>query len=106
MNVEVVLISADSPESNRRFRERMQIDFPLISDEDHAIADRYEVPISRKHPKALSYRDGFTQPAIFGYRGEEEVFRFIQKPGMLNLWGAARRPTSQQVLDAIRPRLS
>jgi len=102
-----LLISADSPERNRSFRQKMSIPaaWPLLSDEDHGAADRFGIPIARKHPKAWGYPDGFIQPAVFVYRGEEELFRFVQKPSMLNLWGAARRPTPRQVLDEVAPRL-
>jgi hypothetical protein len=84
----------------------MGIPWPLVSDEDHAIADRYGIPISRRHPKAPSYQDGFIQPAVFVYRGEEEVFTFVQVPKFTNLWGAARRPKPSQVLATIQPVLS
>ncbi|RMG09075.1 MAG: hypothetical protein D6731_20490 [Planctomycetota bacterium] len=106
MNVEPILISADPPERNRIFREKMHLPWPLLSDEDHAVADRYGVPVSRKHPKARSYRDGFLQPAVFVYRGDEEVFTFVAVPRFTNLWGAARRPSPRQVLEAVRPRLA
>lgn len=102
-----LLISTDSPARNTRFQESMKLpeDWQLLSDEDHAVADQYEIPISRKHPKAPSYSDGFIQPAIFVYRGEKELFRFIAIPSFMNLWGAARRPEPKQVLDAVRAKL-
>ena len=106
LGIQPLLISADSPSRNVRFRGRLDIPFPLLSDEDHAVADLYGIPISRKQPSARKYSDGFIQPAVFVYRGEEELYRFIQKPNMLNLWGAARRPTPEQVLEALRTRLS
>jgi peroxiredoxin len=83
----------------------MGIPFRLLSDEDHAAADLYGIPIARKHPKAWSYKDGFIQPAVFVFHGEREIFRFVQKPGMMNLWGAAGRPQPAQILDIIRPQL-
>jgi AhpC/TSA family len=105
LGAELLLVSADSPASNLRFRKALQIPFRLVSDEDHAVADRFGVPISHKHPKARSYQDGFIQPAVFAYRGEQEVFTFVQTPSFTNLWGAARRPTPRQVLDAIKAKL-
>jgi len=66
------------------------------------VADRHGIPISRKHPKAKSYADGFIQPAVFAYRGDEEVFTFVQTPKFTNLWGAARRPSPAQVLEALQ----
>jgi len=69
------------------------------------VADRFGIPIARKHPKAISYSDGFIQPAVFVYRGEEALFTFIQSPSFKNLWGAARRPTPKQILSELRPQL-
>ena len=106
MNVEPVLISTDTPERNTKFREKMVIDWPTLSDPLHEVADRYGIPISRKQPKSMSYKDGFIQPAVFVYAGEEEVFTFIQIPKFTNLWGAARRPEPSQVLAKIRGRLA
>jgi hypothetical protein len=90
-----------------KFRAKMAIpaDWVLASDEDHAVADQYGIAISRKHPKATSYQDGFIQPAVLVYRGEEPVYRFVQKPGMLNLWGAARRPEPAEVVCELRAKL-
>lgn len=101
------LISADPPAKNLKFRASMGLpqEWPLLSDEDHAVADQYEIPIARKHPKAGAYRDGFIQPAVFVYRGEEELFRFIAIPSFMNLWGAARRPEPRQVLEAFKKKL-
>lgn len=39
--VDVVGISPDPPERNRRFAEKEGLGFPLLSDEDHAVADAY-----------------------------------------------------------------
>jgi hypothetical protein len=104
LNVVPILISADPPERNKPFWvEKRGVPWPVLSDPDHAVADSYGIPISRKHPAARSYSDGFIQPAVLVYQGEQELFRFIAIPKFTNLWGAARRPTPAQVLDAIRP---
>jgi len=99
------LISTDWPERNRRFRAKQGFDFALLSDRDHAVADRYGIPISRRHWQAKHYPDGFIQPAVLVFRGESCLFSFIQKPGMLNLWGAAGRPKPEQVFAEIRSQL-
>ena len=39
---------------------------------------------------------------MFVYQDGRELFTFVQKPSMLNLWGAARRPEPGQVLEAVR----
>lgn len=107
LGIRPLLISTDDPARNTRFRADMKLPeaWALLSDEDHAVADQYEIPISRKHPKAPSYKDGFIQPAVFVYRAEEELFRFIAVPKLMNLWGAARRPEPAQVLEQVRARL-
>jgi thioredoxin-dependent peroxiredoxin len=38
---DIVGISPDPPEQNRRFRERFDLPFPLLSDQKHAVADAY-----------------------------------------------------------------
>lgn len=103
-----VLVSADPPAANARLRARLEVppEWPMLSDERHEVADAYGVPISRGHPKARGYADGFIQPAVFVFRGDEELFTFVQSPSMLNLWGAARRPEPAQVLEAVRPALA
>ena len=101
MNFRILMISADSAADNVRFRKKMKIDFELLSDVDHAVADAHGIPIQRIHPKARNYEDGFIQPAIFAYRGEEEIYKFIQKPKILNLWGASGRPNPDEVLHKI-----
>ena len=106
MNVEPLLVSADSPQTSHGFRDKLEIPFVLLADEDHRVADLYGVPISRRHPKAWSYRDGFIQPAIFAYGGEDELFTFVQWPGITNLWGAAGRPTPEQVLERVEAGLA
>ncbi len=100
---ELVLISADPPEASRKWRTEWAIPFVMLSDPDHAIADRYAIAISRRHPTARKYRDGFIQPAILAYRGEEEIYRFIAVPGLMNLYGATGRPSPGEILAAIPP---
>ena len=43
MNAVVLGVSPDSPESHRDFRDKFQLPFSLVSDEDHAIAESYGV---------------------------------------------------------------
>ncbi|RME76067.1 MAG: hypothetical protein D6776_01920 [Planctomycetota bacterium] len=100
-DLEILLISADDPATNRRFRERLAIPYPLLSDRTHEVADRYGVPISRRHWQARNYPDGFIQPALFAFDGERPLYRWITRPRLLNLFGAARRPEPAAVLEAI-----
>ncbi|MCO5172347.1 MAG: peroxiredoxin family protein [Planctomycetes bacterium] len=106
MNVEVLLVSTDPPAASKRWLERAGVPFRALADEDHRVADRFAVPISRYHPKAWTYEDGFTQPAVFAYRGEEPLYVFVAAPRLTNLFGAAGRPAAEEVLEAIRPRLA
>ena len=106
MGILPLLISCDDPARNQKFRQKLSIPFPLLSDENHTLADGYGIPISRKHLQSGRYPDGFYQPAIFIYGGEKEVFTFIQKPSMWNLWGAARRPTPAQVIGEVEGKLT
>jgi peroxiredoxin len=103
-----LFISADPPPRNAELRERLSVpaEWPFLSDEEHRAADLYGIPISRALAKAHGYADGYIQPAVFVFRGEEELFTFVQRPSMLNLWGAARRPEPEQVLAAVRPSLA
>jgi peroxiredoxin Q/BCP len=39
----VLGVSADSVESHRRFREKYDLNFPLLADEDHRVAEAYGV---------------------------------------------------------------
>ena len=104
LGVEPIFLSADSQRSNAKFRTTMRLpeEWPLLSDVDHAVADQYTIPISRKHPQSKKYADGFIQPAVFVYGKDEPMFTFIQKPGMMNLWGASGRPSPKQVVAAVR----
>ena len=99
-----IFISVDPPAQNAELRERLgvPVEWPFLSDEDHKVADAYQIPISRVLARAHGYVDGYIQPAVFVFRGEQELFTFIQRPSMLNLWGAARRPEPAQVLAEVR----
>lgn len=39
----VLGVSPDSPASHRRFREKFSLNFPLLADENHAVAEAYGV---------------------------------------------------------------
>lgn len=41
LGIDVVGISPDSPDVQRAFDEKHSLGFPLLSDEDHAVADQY-----------------------------------------------------------------
>lgn len=99
------MISADNPQRNSELKKAKKLGFSFLSDEDHAVADLYQVPIQRKHPMSATYRDGFIQPAIFAFKGEENVFTFIQNPKITNLWGAAGRPSAKELLSVLSEKI-
>lgn len=41
LGVQVLGISPDSVESHQKFRDKYQLNFPLLSDSDHKVAERY-----------------------------------------------------------------
>ncbi len=41
LGARVLGISPDSSESHEKFRDKFQLNFPLLSDPDHAVAERY-----------------------------------------------------------------
>jgi peroxiredoxin Q/BCP len=43
LRTDAVGISPDSVEAQRKFHEKLHLNFPLLSDSDHAIADAYGV---------------------------------------------------------------
>jgi thioredoxin-dependent peroxiredoxin len=44
----VLGVSADSPKSHAKFREKYGLPFTLLADEDHAVADEYGVWVEKK----------------------------------------------------------
>lgn len=43
----VIGLSPDSPESHAKFAQKHNLKFPLVSDEDHAVAERYGVWVQK-----------------------------------------------------------
>jgi peroxiredoxin Q/BCP len=41
LGAQVLGISTDSSESHKRFRDKFQLNFPLLSDPDHTVAEKY-----------------------------------------------------------------
>lgn len=97
-----MMLSADPPDVSRRFRERLGLRLPLISDEQLVTATHYDLPISYRSPRAFTYPNGFNQPAALAYHGSRQVFRWIQRPAFWNLQGASLRPPPRRVLRVMR----
>ena len=86
MNVEPVLISTDTPERNTTFREKMGIEWPALSDPLHELADRYGIPISRRHPKAKAYKDGNGPQAVFWPGLRRRIHKEVVRRQPWNWW--------------------
>ena len=82
----------------------MKLDFTLLADPRHEVGDLYGVRSSTNHPAARIYDHGFMQPAVFMHHAEREVYSWIQRPSMGNLWGLTgmKQPTAQQILEIAR----
>ena len=98
----MILLSAAPPEASRIFRQDLKLSMPLVTDEEHQSSDHYDVPVEYRSPRAQVYAYGHIQPAVFAYRHNTEVYRFIQRPRWYNLGGAALRPTPDKVLRKLR----
>ena len=84
-------------------RQDNDIPFTMLSDPELLIADRFSVPTSSGHPMAKKYPKGaFLQPAYFviraGSGGPETPHAWVQRPGLLNMYGASGRPSSRRML--------
>lgn len=98
----MLLISADPPQPNRKFRKDLGLTMPLISDEEHVTATHYGIPICYQSPRDWVYPHGYIQPAACVFVGDRECFRFIQRPGVFNAGGAYRRPGPKKLLRILR----
>ena len=85
-------------------REENAIPFTMLSDPELRVADRFQVPTSSGHPRAKQYPKGaFLQPAYFvmrsGVGGVETPHAWVQRPGLLNMYGASGRPSPRRMLS-------
>ncbi len=106
LGVTPILISSDPTATSRRFRDKLGISFTVLCDPEHRTADLYGIPIARYQPRSIDYEDGFNQPAMLAFQGEEELFSFVQSPGVTNLWGASGRPAPELILEELERRLA
>ena len=95
-------MSSDTVEANRRFVEKYELPFLILSDTHHHLVRGLEVPVSTKHPMARKYPHGFSQPAVFVFdRTGRLRFSWRQKPKLTNFFGAARRMDPQEIRDKV-----
>lgn len=95
-------MSSDTVEANRRFVEKYELPFRILSDPRHQLVRGLEVPVSKKHPMARKYPHGFSQPAVFIYdRAGRLRFSWRQKPKLTNFFGASRRMDPQEILEKV-----
>jgi len=79
----VVGISPDAPDKQLAFDEKYGLGFPLLADEDHAVAERYATWVEREHDgrrymgilrsSFLIDEDGNVQDAWYGVKPEATV---------------------------------
>jgi len=92
-------VATDASDTLERFRDKHQLPFTLLSDPELRCADALEVPTSARHPMALTYpKRAFLQPALFVWlRSGELAYAWRQTPRLKNLFGAAGRPSGEDV---------
>lgn len=101
-SIQLIGISADPPEVNKRFQEKLGLPFQILSDIDCRLVQALNVPISRKHPmaKIRGYTNGFPQPSVFIFDAQgEKQFSWIQRPKLTNAYGAARRMSPEEIIS-------
>ena len=91
--VQVAAISVDSVETNRSHAEKMQLDFPLLSDADTAVIKRYDVLHRGAGPKG----NDIARPAEF-YVDNGGTVRWVNLTENI-----AVRARPEQALSAIDP---
>ncbi len=104
-------VAADRPDRLARMREENSIPFTMLSDPELTMAEHLEVPTSSGHPMAKKYPKGaFLQPAYFvmrpGAGGVETAYAWVQRPGLLNMYGASGRPRPRRMLSEARAALA
>lgn len=93
LGVVVLGVSKDSPRSHVRFREKYRLPFPLLSDEDHTVAEAYGV----WGPKTFMGRE---------YLGMDRATFLIGPDGVLEAVWPAVKPQghAEEVLEAVTAR--
>jgi peroxiredoxin Q/BCP len=90
--VEVLGVSPDSPKSHTRFKEKYDLPFTLLADEDHKIADRYGTWVLKKN-FGREYMGVKRTTFLIGADGKIiHVFENVHAKGH-----------SQEILSALRP---
>lgn len=78
---DIVGISPDAPDLNRQFREKEGLTFPLLSDEDHALAEEMGAWGPRKN-YGREYEGIIRSTFVLGPEGEiEREYRNIKATG-------------------------
>lgn len=101
----MVAIAADPPEKLELFVHKNDLaeEIVFLSDPQLKMHEELGVRVQKVHPRARTYpRKRFLQPSVFIYDQSGELrFEWRQKPKILNLWGAARRMTVEEVLHEV-----
>jgi peroxiredoxin Q/BCP len=83
----VLGVSPDDEASHRKFKEKYGLPFTLLSDEDHAVSERYGVWVERKHYGRTSMgirrstfvidEDGTVRSAMYGVKPDTHAERVL-----------------------------
>jgi len=101
-------LSADKPKALRKFRDKRELPFTLLSDPKLTSRKILEIRRERNHPKSGDYDKGaFLQPAIFVWTPDGKLrYHWKQRKAALdNMFGMARRPTAEKVLRKVKKAL-
>jgi peroxiredoxin len=100
LDATILGVSANSPKSNARFRDKIASPFAFLSDPQLTLADSLAVATQSGHPMALKYpKRAFLQPSVFIWRKDgQEAFSWRAKARLTNLLGAARRMSASDIV--------
>ena len=94
---------SEPPDANRRFVAKYGLPFRILSDSQHLLVRALDISVSKKHPMALKYPNGFLQPAVFIFDQDgRQRFAWRQKPTLTNFFGAARRISPGDILKKVQ----
>jgi len=81
MNAVVMGVSPDSLKSHQKFKQKYDLPYPLLVDEDHKLADMYDI-WKEKSLYGVKYWGNERTTVIIGADGKvAKIFRKVKVPG-------------------------